>query len=124
MVLVEKKMGKLRVYIDYGCLNKAFQKHHFLLLFVNQILDEVAIYELYTFINGYYGLNQVSIDPYDYHKIPFTTPWGTLIYVGMPFGLCSASATFQRVMTSIFLNLLHNSILVFIEYSNNVRKVG
>ena len=75
MVLVKKKNGKLRVCIDYRRLNKATQKDHFPLPFVNQILDEVAGHELYTFLDGYSGYNQVSIHPNDYHKTAFTTPW-------------------------------------------------
>ena len=115
MVLVKKKNGKLRVCIDYRRLNKATQKDHFPLPFVNQILDEVAGHELYTFLDGYSGYNQVSIHPDDYHKTAFTTPWGTFIYVVMPFGLCNAPSAFQRVMTSIFFDLLHKSMSVFID---------
>ena len=53
MVLVKKKNGQLRVCIDYRKLNKCTEKDHFPLPFVNTILEEVAGYELYTFINGY-----------------------------------------------------------------------
>jgi hypothetical protein len=115
MVLVKKKNGKLRVCIDYRRLNKATQKDHFPLPFVNQILDEVAGHELYTFLDGYSGYNQVSIHPDDYHKTAFTTPWGTFIYVVMPFGLCNAPSAFQRAMTAIFSDLLHKSMSVFID---------
>ena len=33
----------------------------------------------------------------------------------MPFELCNAPSTFQRVMTSIFFDLLHKSMSVFID---------
>jgi len=57
----------------------------------------------------------VSIAPKDWHKTAFTSPWGTFVYVVMPFRLCNASATFQRVMTYAFSKLLRKSMAVFID---------
>jgi hypothetical protein len=74
-------------------------------LIISTIVDEVAGKELYNFMDGYSGYNQVSIAPKDYHKTTFTSPWGTFVYIVMPFGLCNASATFQRIMTYAFSKL-------------------
>ena len=115
MVLVKKKNGKIRVCIDYRALNKRTQKDHFPLPFINTILDEVAGHELYTFMDGYFGYNQISIAPEDHHKTAFITPWGTFIYVVMPFGLYNVPSTFQRAMSFAFSNLLHRSMTVFID---------
>ena len=75
MVLVKKKNGKLRVCVDYRKLNSCTQKDHFPLPFITSILEEVAGHDLYTFMDGYSGYNQVSIAPEDRHKTAFTTPW-------------------------------------------------
>ncbi|KAB2629192.1 hypothetical protein D8674_033987 [Pyrus ussuriensis x Pyrus communis] len=40
--------------------------------------------------------NQIAIAPEDQEKTTFTCPFGTFAYRRMPFGLCNASATFQR----------------------------
>jgi hypothetical protein len=115
IVLVKKKGGnKLRVCVDYRDLNVRTFKDHFPLPFISTIVDEVAGKELYSFMDGYSGCNQVSITPEDWHKTAFTSPWGTFVYVVMPFGLCNASATFQRVMTYVFSELLRKSMAVFI----------
>lgn len=66
-------------------------------------------------MDGYSGYNQISIHPNDYHKTAFTTPWGTFIYIVMPFGLCNAPSAFQRAMTHAFSDLLHTSMTVFID---------
>lgn len=95
MVLIKKKNRKLCICIDYRALNKYTYKDHFPLPFVNTILDELAGNELYTFMDGYSGYNQISIAPEVYHKIAFTMPWGTFIYVVMPFDLCNAPSAFQ-----------------------------
>jgi len=115
MVLVKKKNGKLRVCVDYRKLNSYTQKDHFPLPFITNILEEVAGHELYTFMDGYSGYNQVSIAAEDRHKTAFTTPWGTFVWHVMPFGLCNAPATFQRLVMSIFSDLLYKSMTVFID---------
>jgi hypothetical protein len=114
-VLVKKKGGnKLRVCVDYRDLNAHTLKDHFPLPFISTIVDEVVGKELYSFKN-YSGYNQVSIAPEDWHKTAFTSPWGTFVYVVMPFGLCNASAASQKVMTYVFSELLCKSMVVFID---------
>ena len=96
-------------------LNKWTQKDHFPLPFINTILDEVVGHELYTFMDGYSGYNRISIAPEDHNKTTFITPWGTFIYVVMPFGLCNAPLAFQRAMSFAFLDLLHRSMTIFLD---------
>jgi hypothetical protein len=115
MVLVRKKNGKLRVCIDYRALNKYTAKDHFPLPFLNIILEEVAGKELYTYLDGYSGYNQIGIHPSNWHKTAFTTPWGTFIFIVMPFGLCNAPATFQRAIMFVFSKLLLTTMTVYID---------
>ncbi|KAH9317692.1 hypothetical protein KI387_019461, partial [Taxus chinensis] len=98
IVISIKNNGKLRICVDYRKLNKATKKDHYPLPFSDQILDEVAGQECYSFADGYSGYNQVRIVEKDQLKTTFTTPWGTFAYRVMPFGLCNAPATFQRLM--------------------------
>ncbi|KAK8612929.1 hypothetical protein V6N13_104254 [Hibiscus sabdariffa] len=42
----------------------------------------------------------------DQEKTTFTCPFGTFAYRRMPFGLCNASAMFQRCMVSIFSDFI------------------
>jgi hypothetical protein len=45
----------------------------------------------------------------------FTTDWGTFVYNVMPFGLCNAPATFQRVTTTTFQEYLRNFMEIFLD---------
>jgi hypothetical protein len=45
-------------------------------------------------LDGFLGYNQIMVHPDDKEKISFTTPWGTLMYAKMPFGLMNVGATF------------------------------
>ncbi|XP_070669001.1 uncharacterized protein [Malus domestica] len=48
---------------------------------------------------GIRGYNQIVIALDDQENITFTCPFGTFAYHHMPFGLCNALATFQRLLT-------------------------
>ncbi|KAI5313715.1 hypothetical protein L3X38_042891 [Prunus dulcis] len=48
--------------------------------------------------------------PKDQEKAAFRTPKGIYCYTVMPFGLKNAGATYQRAMTAIFNDMLHNTI--------------
>ena len=77
-VLVDKKQGKIRVCIDFRDLNKACPKDNYPTPFIDQIIDECAGNEIFSFMDGFSGYNQMTIHPEDQHKTAFICPWGTL----------------------------------------------
>nr|GFA13389.1 DNA-directed DNA polymerase [Tanacetum cinerariifolium] len=83
-----------RVCIDNMKLNEATRKDHFLLPFMDQMLERLAGNEYYCFLDGFSGYFQIPIDPKDQEKTTFTCPYGTFAYKRMPFGLCNAPGTF------------------------------
>ena len=104
-----------RVCIDYQKLNKATRKDHFSLPFIDQILDRLARYEYYCFLDGYLGYNQIAITLEDQEKTAFTCPYGKFSFRRMPFRLCIALATFQRCMIVIFSNMVEEIMEVFMD---------
>jgi len=50
-----------RMCIDYRKLNLMIRKDHFPLPFIDQILERVAGYEFYCFLDGYSYYNQIEI---------------------------------------------------------------
>ncbi|KAH9320367.1 hypothetical protein KI387_043963, partial [Taxus chinensis] len=59
--------------------------------------------------------NQIRIAPKDQENTTFTCPWGTFEYVVLPFGLCNAPATFQRAVLSIFSDLSHDCVEIYMD---------
>ena len=104
-----------RVCIDYRKFNATTRKDHFPLPFIDQMLERLAGYSFYCFLDGYSGYNQIVIVPDDQEKTTFTCPFGTFAYRRMPFDLCNAPATFQRCMESIFSDFVEKIIEVFMD---------
>ena len=102
-----------RVCIDYRNLNADTRKDHFPLPFVDQMLERVAGHELYCFLDGYSGYNQIEIALEDQEKTTFTCPFGTFAFRKIPFGLCNALGTFQRCMIGIFSDMIELILEIF-----------
>ena len=48
-------------------------------------------------------------------KTTFLTMWGTFCYKVMPFGLKNAGTTYQRAMVTLFHNMMHKEIEVYVD---------
>ena len=59
LIIVPKKNGKWRVCVDYRELNKATQKDHFPLPFIDQVLDTLSGKKFFSFLDGFSGYNQI-----------------------------------------------------------------
>ena len=57
----------------------------------------------------------MQINREDQDKITFTYPWGTFAYRVHPFGLCNAPTTFQREVLSIFFELVHDFVEIYMD---------
>ncbi|CAM8972671.1 unnamed protein product [Rhodiola kirilowii] len=115
MVTTRVKNG-WRMCIDYRKLNAVTRKDHFPLPFIDQMLDRLAGKPYFCFLDGFSGYNQIPIAPEDQEKTTFKCPFGTFSFRRMSFGLCNAPDTFQRVVTSIFSDMIGAFIEVFMDH--------
>ena len=95
-VLVMKKDGKLRVCVDFRDLNVAIHKYMYVMSIADMLVDYIANNELLSFMDGFFGYNQILIVVEDIPKTTFRCPSsiGTFKCLVMPFSLKNASATY------------------------------
>ncbi|KAG8480467.1 hypothetical protein CXB51_024656 [Gossypium anomalum] len=115
VVPVPKKDGKVRMCVDYRDLNKASPKDNFPLPHIDTLVDNTAGYSLFSFMDGFSGYNQIKMHPEDMGKTTFITLWGTFCYKVMPFGLKNAGATYQKAMVTLFHDMMHKEIEVYVD---------
>ena len=82
---------------------------------MDHILQRVVGSRRISLLDGYSGYNQILVHPPDQLKTAFTTPWGTFMYVKMPFGLMNAGATFQRAMDIAFSDEIGHFIVIYLD---------
>ncbi|XP_070007434.1 uncharacterized protein [Nicotiana sylvestris] len=77
--------------------------------------DGKTRHEIQSFVDCYAWYHQILMDEDDAEKTVFTTPWGTYCYRVMPFGLKNAGETYMRAMTTIFHDMMHKEIEVYVD---------
>ncbi|KAI5385363.1 hypothetical protein KIW84_072096 [Lathyrus oleraceus] len=79
IVPVPKKDGKVRMCMDYCDLNKASPKDDFPLPHIDMLVDNTAKFNVFSFMDGFSGYNQIKMAPEDMEKTTFITPWDSVI---------------------------------------------
>ena len=115
IVPVPKKDGKVRMCVDYRDLNRASLKDNFSLPHIDTLVDNTAKNYRFSFMDDFFGYNQNQMAPEDREKIAFVTMWGTFCYKVIPFGLKNAGATYQRAMVTLFHDMMHKKIEVYVD---------
>ena len=69
---------------------------------IDQIINNCVGSVIFSFMDGFFGYNQIDILPTDQHKMTFICPWGNFSYKKLPFGLKNTGSTFQRSMSYAF----------------------
>ncbi|KAG1936037.1 interleukin-1 receptor accessory protein-like 1-A [Pimephales promelas] len=115
IVLVQKKTGAWRFCVDYRKLNSVTKKDAFPLPRIEDSLTSLTQAAWYSTLDLASGYWQVQVDDRDREKTAFTTPFGLFEWDRMPFGLCNAPATFQRLMQRCLGGQLVDSTLVYLD---------
>ena len=115
IVLVPKKDGKVRVCVDFRDLNKASPKDDFPFPHIDLLVDSIVGHSMLSFMDGFSGYNQIMMALDDMEKTTFITEWGNYCYRVMPFGLKNAGTTYQRVATTLFHDMMHRNVEVYVD---------
>ena len=115
IVLVQKKSGEMRMCVDYRQLNAKTRRDAYPLPRIEETLDALGGARYFSTLDLASGYNQVPVAEDDRAKTAFCTPFGLFEYNRMPFGLCNAPGTFQRLMERIFGDQSFQTLLLYLD---------
>ncbi|PKI64651.1 hypothetical protein CRG98_014940, partial [Punica granatum] len=93
IVLVEKKDERVKVCVDYRDLNKASPKDNFPLPHIDVLVDNTARHMRFSFMDGFFGYNQIQMAKEDKIKNKFVT----------------------MAMVTLFHDMMHKEIEVYVD---------
>ena len=115
IVLVPKRDGSLCFCVDYRKLNAVTKKDVYPLPRIDDILDTLGKSRYFTTLDLASGYWQIEMDPASQEKSAFVTHHGLFEFRRMPFGLCNAPATFQRLMQTVLAGLEWHCCFIYLD---------
>ena len=115
IVLVKKKNGSLRFFVDYQKFNVVTKPDTYPLPLIDNSLNALtgsSWYSTLDFRSRYYNIPHAEEDK---DKTAFVTRSGCFRFNEMPFGLTCAPSVFQRLMDLVLSGLSYRSCLVHVD---------
>ena len=108
---IPKKDGSLQLVQDYRKLNQVTIKDKMPLPLIGEVINKLKEVKYFNKLDLIWGYNNVQIKEGDKWKAIFLTNKGLFEPQVIYFRLCNSPGTFQRMMNSIFRELLHEGVL-------------
>ena len=115
VVIVDKKDGTKRFCVDYRKLNKITKIDRYPLPRIDELLETFQTANWFTTLDLASGYWQVEMKEEDKEKTAFITHKGLYEFNVMPFGLCNAPGTFQRLMNYVLQEYLGKFVAVYLD---------
>ena len=115
IVLVKKKDGSTRFCVDYRKVNDLRRKDVYPIPRIDDTLDMLSGAKYFSTLDLASGYWQVPVEEKDRDKTAFTTHIGLFRFNRMPFGLCNAPSTFERLMEQVLKGLQWQVCLLYLD---------
>ena len=115
VVIVNRPPRDPRFCVDFRGLNQLTVKDSYPLPRVDESLDFLSRGKFITTLDLARGYWQVAVAEESRPKTAFITHCGLFQFKVLPFGLCNAPATFQRLMNSVLSGLIYKSCAVYLD---------
>ena len=115
VVLVKKKDGTKRFCVDYRKLNHVTIKDAYPIPRIDDSLDTLNGSKWFSTLDLASGYWQVELEDEAKEKSAFVVRGGLYCWRVMPFGLCNAPSTFERLMERVLAGLHWKILLVYLD---------
>ena len=115
IVLVNKKDGSTRFCVDYRKGNEVAHKDSYPLPRIDDTIEALAGSKWFSTLDLKSGYWQVLLSDKAKEKTAFSSGGGLWQFTVMPFGLCNAPATFERLMEQVLVGLPTSTALVYLD---------
>lgn len=115
IVVVRKKIGDVRLCIDYRKLNTQTVKDSYALPNLEESFSALTGSRWFSVLDLKSGFYQIEMEEADKHKTAFVCPLGFFEFNRMPQGITNAPSTFQRLMERCMGELNLKQALVFLD---------
>ncbi len=115
IVLVRKKDGTIRFYVDYRKLKDVTHKDAYPLPRIDDILEALRGAKYFCSIDLVSGYWLIKVADKDRGKTAFGSHLGLYEFLCMPFGLTGAPATFLSLMDKVLDGLIGKNCLVYLD---------
>lgn len=115
VVLVKKHDGTPRFCVDYRRINNITTRDVYPLPRIDDTLHSLGNARVFSTLDLTSSYWQIELDKESIPKSAFICRNGLYEFVRMPFGLCNAPATMQRLMDSVLAGLKWQFCLVYLD---------
>ena len=105
VVMAKKKGDQLRFCCDFRYLNSVTVKYAYPIPRIDESLSKLGDAKFFTTLDLGSAFWQVALRKQDRDKTGFACELGLFQWKRMPFGLCNATATFQRLMAHALIGV-------------------
>lgn len=115
LIFFVRNRGDLRMVIDYRRVNKLTLKDGYPNPYIDELLDSFDGATHFATLDAASSYWKVPMAADSINKTGFINKYGTYKLLVMPFGLTSATVTFQRMMSNLLAPYIGDSALVFVD---------
>ncbi len=119
LFLIPKKDGQYTPVIDFRLVNEVTENDRYPLPVLRDLLQSLGqgnkIFSSLDLLSGYW---QVPMAPKSREITTFSTPTWHYEFRRMPFGLKSAPISFQRMINTLFSDMLGNLVFAYLDDVN------
>jgi Reverse transcriptase (RNA-dependent DNA polymerase) len=110
-----KRNRTLRPVVDYRALYEVKMRNFYLLPLIKNLLDQLGVARVFSKIDLHSAFNLIRVSSESQCLTAFRCKYNHYEYRVKPFVLITAPATFDTFISYIFRDLMHHTLIVYLD---------